>query len=325
MKQKPKTSKTRWHQLLGKLLEELLVPVGVKVQTDFSVMSEPPKTDILLLRKEHRRWTKAQQKRLPDGVRDSRAKHILLEFKYTESVNENAFLQALCYDYLYRRTQHLKRHEVQTFLISSKTTRKPTLEKYGYFQSDKKGVYHSALPLLQFVPLISLNELSDELHNAYIKCFASRLKEKKSAFEALARKGFSTFSLGLQWVVEGLLHYWFGMQGEAMEIELTPEKVMKLGKKWQKLVLSGLKPEERLMGLGPEERLMGLGIEERLMGLEPEERLMGLGPEERLMGLGIEERLMGLEPEERLMGLSIKEIEAYLKKLKKKSGNRSDE
>ena len=83
MKQKPKTPKTRWHQLLGKLLEELLVPVGVKVQTDFSVMSEPPKTDILLLRKEHRRWAKVQQERLPDGVRDSRARHILLEFKYT--------------------------------------------------------------------------------------------------------------------------------------------------------------------------------------------------------------------------------------------------
>jgi len=104
MMQQSKTSKTRWHQLLGKLLEELLVPVGVKVLTDVSVMSEPPKTDILLLRKEHRRWIKAQLERLPDGVRDCRAKHILLEFKYTESINENAFLQALCYDYLYRCT-----------------------------------------------------------------------------------------------------------------------------------------------------------------------------------------------------------------------------
>ena len=78
--------------------------MGVKVLTDVSVMSEPPKTDILLLRKEHRRWIKAQLERLPDGVRDCRAKHILLEFKYTESINENAFLQALCYDYLYRCT-----------------------------------------------------------------------------------------------------------------------------------------------------------------------------------------------------------------------------
>ena len=299
MKQKSQTPKTRWHRLLGKLLEELLVPVGIKVFTDFSVMSEPPKTDVLLLRKENRRWTKAQQERLPDGVRDSRAKHILLEFKYTESVSENAFLQALCYDYLYRRTQALKRHEVQTFLVSSKTTRKATLEKYGYFQSDKKGVYQSAFPLLQFVPLISLNELSDELHNAYIKCFASRLKEKKWAFETLMHKGFSKFNIRFQWVIEGLIHYWFSTKGEAMEIELTPEKVMKMGKKWQELVLSGLKPEEVLSRFS---------AEDRLIGLKPEERLKGLGLEDRLMGLGLEDRLMGL---------SIKEIEAYLKKLKK--------
>ena len=282
MKRKPETSKTRWHQLLGKLLEELLVPAGVTVQTDFSVMSEPPKTDILLLRKEHHRWTETQLERLPDGVRDSRARHILLEFKYTESVNEDAFLQALCYDYLYRRTQNLKRHEVQTFIISSKTTRKTTLERYGYFQSDKKGVYQSALPLLQFVPLISLNELSDELHNAYIKCFASRVKEKKAAFEVLTRKGFYKLSVPFQWVIEGLMHYWFSMKGDGMDIELTPDKVMNIGKKWQELVLSGLRPEQRLEGLGIEERLMGLGIEERLMGL------------------------------------SIKEIETYLKKRKKK-------
>jgi hypothetical protein len=47
-----KKSKTRWHSLLGKLLEELLVSVGISVYTEFPVMSEPPETDILLLRKE---------------------------------------------------------------------------------------------------------------------------------------------------------------------------------------------------------------------------------------------------------------------------------
>jgi hypothetical protein len=49
-KTKPK-SKTRWHRLLGRLLEELLAPLGISVFTEFPLMSEPPKTDILLLRK----------------------------------------------------------------------------------------------------------------------------------------------------------------------------------------------------------------------------------------------------------------------------------
>lgn len=44
--------KTQWHRLLGKHLELLLTPVGITVQTEPQVMSEPPKVDILLLRRE---------------------------------------------------------------------------------------------------------------------------------------------------------------------------------------------------------------------------------------------------------------------------------
>jgi len=35
--------RTRWHRLLGELLEKVLNPVGVMVHTDFPIMSEPPK------------------------------------------------------------------------------------------------------------------------------------------------------------------------------------------------------------------------------------------------------------------------------------------
>ncbi|QTA90974.1 hypothetical protein [Desulfonema magnum] len=103
-----KQPKTRWHCLLGKLLEELLVPVGISVYTEFSVMSEPPKTDILLLRRETSGWSPEQAERLPDGIRDSRAEHILLEFKYTESVNDNALRQTLCYDFFTNVPRNLK-------------------------------------------------------------------------------------------------------------------------------------------------------------------------------------------------------------------------
>ncbi|MCP4109524.1 MAG: hypothetical protein GY749_29055 [Desulfobacteraceae bacterium] len=91
MKKKPKSkTKTRWHRLFAKVLEELLVPLGISVFTEFPVMSAPPKTDILLLRKEKSGWSSKQMAHLPGGVRDSKAKHIILEFKYTESVNRNA-------------------------------------------------------------------------------------------------------------------------------------------------------------------------------------------------------------------------------------------
>ena len=79
--------KIRWHHLFGSLLQELLTPVGITVETEVDVTSDPPKVDIVLLCRETGAWTADQRQYLPDGVRDSLASHILIEFKYTESVN----------------------------------------------------------------------------------------------------------------------------------------------------------------------------------------------------------------------------------------------
>ncbi|MDM8535357.1 hypothetical protein QUF70_01240 [Desulfobacterales bacterium HSG17] len=97
--------------------------------------------------------------------------------------------------------------------------------------------------------LILLNELADTSHNAWLKCFASHKQEKKSAFETLMNKGFSSLNRRLQWFIEGLLHYLFTIGGKEMDIEITPDDVMKLGKKWQIAILSGIKPKDRLAGL----------------------------------------------------------------------------
>ncbi|QTA87856.1 hypothetical protein [Desulfonema magnum] len=291
MKSESKPQKTRWHRLLGRLFRELLVPTGILVYTDVPVMGEPPEADILLLRKKRSRWTEEQRSRLPDGVRDTRATHILIEFKYTESVNRKVLAQTLCYDYLYKGGQKLGDHDVRTFLASSKTPRASTLEKFGWYQTDRPGVYKSHNPLAESVTLILLNELADTPHNAWIKCFASRRREKKSAFETLMDKRFSSLSSQLQWFLEGLLHYWFTMGGEHMDIEITPDDVMKIGKKWQQAVLSGISPKDRLAGLAPKDRLAGLAPKDRLAGLELKDILAEFTQEE---------------------------IEAYLKKLKKK-------
>ncbi len=115
------TSKTRWHELLGDMLEKLLVPVGISVFTNVAVMSKSPEADILLLRKETAEWTPEQQERLADGIRDTEAKDILIEFKYTESVNEHALRQSIGYDYFYKKARRLSEKDVQTFLVSSRS------------------------------------------------------------------------------------------------------------------------------------------------------------------------------------------------------------
>ena len=304
-----KSPKTRWHRILGKLFQELLVPTGILVYTDVPVMGEPPEADILLLRKNQSRWTEEQRSRLPDGIRDSRATHILIEFKYTESVNKKVLIQTLCYDYLYKKSQELKEHDVQTFLASSRTPRESTLEKFGWQITGKPGVYQNLHPLTEFITLILLNELADTPHNAWIKCFASRKQEKKSAFEMLMSKSFSSLNRRLQWFIEGLFHYLFKTGGKDMDIEITPDDVMKIGKKWQMAILSGLKPEDRLAGLAPKDRLAGLAPKDRLAGLALKDRLAGLTPKDRLAGI---------EPGDILAEFTLEEIEAHLKKLKNK-------
>ncbi len=64
-------------------------------------------------------------------------------------------------------------------------------------------------------------------------------------------------------LIKGLLDHWLLLEGgEDMSVELTPERVIAMGKKWEELFLAGLSVEERLAGLKPEERLAGLKPEE---------------------------------------------------------------
>ena len=296
-------SRTRWHRLLGTLLEELLSPVGIQVQTEFPVMSEPPEADILLLKNDRPRWSPEQMRRLPDGIRDSNANHVLIEFKYTESVNADALRQAAAYDFFYKRSRKLADKEVYTCLVAAKTTRPTTLKKFSYVESGKKGVYRSENPFLSSITLIALNELPGSSHNAYIKCFASRKKEKKAAFNILSRRDPGAWSTPLWHFLRGLGNQLLFQGGDFMNQEITPEMVMDIGKKTFDAYLASLSPEER---------------KDRLARLRPEDRLAGLTPEDRLAGLKPEDRLAGLKPEDRLAGLTPKEKKRLLSVLTKK-------
>jgi hypothetical protein len=45
---------------LGKLLELLLTPVGISVQCEVQIVSDPPRLDILLLRRDGEQWDSRQ-------------------------------------------------------------------------------------------------------------------------------------------------------------------------------------------------------------------------------------------------------------------------
>jgi hypothetical protein len=270
---------TRWHRLLGTLLEKLLSPVGVTVVTEAPIMSTSPKTDILLLKRTPGPWTELQRSRLPDGIRDSHANVIVLEFKYTESLDADALRQTLSYDYFYRQTQHQENPEIQTVLLLAKQPQSETWAKFGYEATAQAGVYRCSHWLLNTIPILSLNELPTEPHNAWVKCFATHRAERRQAFQFLKQLDWQMLTVDLEWFVTGLWQYWFDPRGDEMnqeQLELTPEQVTEMGKFWGSLYLSKLSVAERLAGLSTEDRLIGLKPEERLIGLKPEERLKGL-------------------------------------------------
>ena len=108
---------------------------------------------------------------LPDGIRQSNCKHVILELKYTESINKTAIFQTIGYLGSYLRLKQFNPEKVCAFIVSSKTPQKRMLKQIGFEQTDIKGVYRSKDCLLSNIQLISLNDLSDAPYNFGLSFF----------------------------------------------------------------------------------------------------------------------------------------------------------
>jgi hypothetical protein len=264
-----KTIYNSWHVAFAEVLKVFFTPLNLSVLPEVPVMGKSPEVDILLFQRETLKWTIKQQERLPDGIRQSDARSVLLEFKYTESVDKSALIQAQAYDYFYKQHQALMDKDVQTFIVSAKKPRLKTRKIWGYEQVLHEGVYKSNNELLKRIPLISLNELSDQRHNAYFKLFASHKVEREKAFKTLEREGLLPL---LPEPLEMLLSGLRLLKGEEdMNLELTPTQVQEMGKIWGKRYLETLPVEKRLAGVKVADRLAGVKVADRLAGVKPEE------------------------------------------------------
>lgn len=123
---KPENKKSSWHRWFGDLFKVSLIPLGLEAETEYPVMKSPPEADVVIIRRKHEKWTEKQLERLPDGIRSTGASHVILELKYTESVNDDAICQTAGYYIFYKRYKELKDDEIQCFLVSSKTPRAST-------------------------------------------------------------------------------------------------------------------------------------------------------------------------------------------------------
>ncbi len=181
MSTEDKTENTLWHLWFSNYFKASLGHLGVEVHTGYPVMNEPPEADVIIIKKKQGEWTPEQMRYLPDGIRECEAKHVIIEFKHTESVNEDVFCKSIGYRIFYKSHNKLENDQLQAFLISSKTPEKSTLDEFGYFSETRAGIWQSSQSPMTRIPLISLNDLPDEPHNACVKLFATKRKQRSAA------------------------------------------------------------------------------------------------------------------------------------------------
>ena len=250
-----------------------MTPVDITVESELQVMSEPPKADVLLLRRRGKQWSEEQRSLLPDGIRDRQAHHHLLECKFSESLNETALRQALSYDYFYQQTQHLRDAELQTYVVSAKTPQAAFLGRFGYHEAEQPGVYVTDQPILKRVVLLVLNELRDEPQNEFLRLFASRKWVRKQTIDHVLRQPAADWPEAVLAVIFGLQRL-YQLEEETMNRAMTVEDVMKIGDDLRKQAIASASPQERLAGLAPEERLAGMAPEEMVVMMQQIEALL---------------------------------------------------
>jgi hypothetical protein len=235
---------TRWHELFGGVLEEVLGPVGVRVQTSVMVSTTSPEIDILLMRnQEHATWTPEQRAHLPDGIRESRATHVVIEFKYTESVTDEALQTLIGYEVFYRRSHHLDEETVLAVLVSAHTPRRATRQRWGYTHPEPAGVYWSTEYLLRRIPLIVLNELSNAPHNVIFKLFAQQRRARNEALRRFEQQTWQEVAPQVSWIVRGMMEVWKVKGAQVMQM-ITKDDLMRRGKELPRLILPLITDEE---------------------------------------------------------------------------------
>jgi len=257
------------------------------------------------LRREHDKWTPEQFECLPDGIRESTAQHILIEFKATESLSKEAIIQAAAHEYFYKRLQKLTDEEIQIFVIYSIQPQKANREQYGYAIHQQAGIYQSDDIAFNHITMISLNELTNELHNAWITCVASKKLKRLQAFNILKSQGFKFISTPFQRFLivlwQRLIVLWqrisnIGDDDMALT-KLSPQEINEFKKMWLDVLLPTLSLEERLTDVNPSDVMNYF---------KPEQRLAGINPSNMMNYF-------------KQANLPIEEIEACLEQLKKQS------
>jgi hypothetical protein len=321
--------KTLWHDWFGNLFKVSLIPTGLDVETNVPVMQKLPEADIVIIRRSGKRWTNNQLQYLPDGIRHTRAKHVLKELKYTESINTDAFCQIAGYYKFYKIQQKLNRKsEIKCFLVSSKTPRNTTLKKYKYRKTRYSGVYRSQSPIFELFQIISLNDLSNTPFNILFKLFASKKKETIDATKRVKSDLYDQLPGPLQNFLTDYITRYLTSGGIDMDyLNMSQQEKMRLRQEWLSQfttaellsnrspseVLSNYSPSEVLSNYSPSEVLSNYAPSEVLSNYAPSEVLSNYAPSEVLSNYAPSEILSNYTTDQIISGLSSEQLKALSK------------
>jgi len=235
----------RWHEFFAFLLELTLTQKEIAVQANVDVSSAPPEIDIVLMQNLNDKptWTAAQLTCLPDGIRQSSSRYILLEFKYTESITVEAVKTLGGYETFFRRSRGLKADDVQSFLVSAHQPLRETRETLCYTERLQPGVYANTSIFFARTRLIVLSELSDAPHNVFFKLFAHQRQAKKAALANFEQHHRVEFGADVEALILSLLELW-ALTGVAEMRAITKEDLLKRGRELPQQVLALMTDEE---------------------------------------------------------------------------------
>jgi hypothetical protein len=128
--------------------------------------------------------------------------------------------------------------------------------------------------------MISLNELPDELHNAWLTCLASKKLKRLKAFNLLKSQGFKFITAHFKWFLIELLQLISTKGDDDMSLNFTPQQIKEMGEMWASDLFT---PEERITVVST------MPLEERLANTNPSEVMNYFKPEQRLADLSTEE------------------------------------
>jgi len=290
------TASRNSHTLFGNIMKESLIPVNLEVESSYVVGKGPPVLDLLIIRRAAKQWSRKQLQYLPDGIRQSTCKHVILELKYTESINQVAIFQTIGYLGSYVTLKSLKIKNVCAFIVSSKTPQNKVLNQMEFEQTEIKGVYRFKANILAPIQLISLNDLSNESYNLWIKLFASKASQRLSVLGKILSLNLKKMNTGLLRTFLKVINLWTNI-GE----ELTMKRRM------TQVVLDGTND------LNEED----LALFMTLFQIKPEDLIKHVNPEDVVKQFKPEDVVKQFNIEDRLKGLDLDAIEAYLSKTKK--------